>query len=42
MMKIIKTERNQIADEFLNDTVVTYFECDLLQNFPNDDIMCRL
>ena len=30
-MKIIKTElRNKISDEFLNDTVVTYFEsCNL-------------
>ena len=30
-MKIIKTKvHNPIADEFLNDTVVTYFKCDLL------------
>ncbi|CAO2834964.1 unnamed protein product [Amaranthus hypochondriacus] len=29
----------KIADEFLNDTVVTYFECDLLQSLSNNDIM---
>ena len=41
-MKIIKIElRNKISDEFLNDTVVTYFECDLFQNLSNDDIMRR-
>ncbi|XP_057528552.1 uncharacterized protein LOC130807378 [Amaranthus tricolor] len=41
-MKIIKIElRNKISDEFLNDTVVTYFECNLFQNFSNDDIMRR-
>ncbi|XP_057540815.1 uncharacterized protein LOC130818674 [Amaranthus tricolor] len=29
-MKIIKTElRNKISDEVLNDTAITYFECDL-------------
>ncbi|CAO2817285.1 unnamed protein product [Amaranthus hypochondriacus] len=41
-MKIIKTElRNKISDEFLNDTVVAYFECDLFQSLSNEDIMRR-
>ncbi|CAO2831922.1 unnamed protein product [Amaranthus hypochondriacus] len=41
-MKIIKTElRNRISDEFLNDTVVAYFECDLFQSLSNEDIMRR-
>ena len=41
-MKIIKTKlRNKISDEFINDIVVTYFECDLFQNLSNDDIMRR-
>ena len=39
-MKFIKTKlRNSISDEFLNDTVITYFELDLFQSLSNDDIM---
>jgi len=39
-MKFIKTKlRNRISDEFLNDTVITYFELDLFQSLSNDDIM---
>jgi len=41
-MKIIKTSlRNRISDEFLNDTVITYFEDDLFESVSNDDIMYR-
>jgi len=39
-MKIIKPNlRNRISDEFLNDTVITYFEDDLFETVSNDDIM---
>ena len=39
-MKYIKTNlRNRIADEFLNDTVITYFEDDLLESISTDDIL---
>jgi len=41
-MKIIKTSlRNRIPDEFLNDTIITYFEEDLFESVSNDNIMCR-
>jgi len=33
--------RNRISDEFLNDTVITYFEDDLFETVSNDDIMYR-
>ena len=39
-MKFIKPKlRNRISDEFLNDTVVTYFEIDLFTGLSNNDIM---
>ena len=39
-MKIIKPNlRNRISDEFLNDTVITYFEDDLFETVSNDDIV---
>jgi len=39
-MKFIKTKlRNRISDEFLNDTVITYFDIDLFQSLSNDDMM---
>ena len=39
-MKNIKTNlRNRISDEFLNDTVITYFENDLFESVSNDNIM---
>jgi len=42
VMKIIKISlRNKISDEFLNDTVITYFEDDLFKSVSNDDIMYR-
>ena len=31
----------QILDELLNDTVITYFEDNLLENILNNDIMYR-
>ena len=41
-MKIINTNlRNRISDEFLNDTIITYFEDDLFETVSNDDIMYR-
>jgi len=41
-MKIIKTNlHNRILDEFLNDTVITYFKDDLFEKVSNDDIMYR-
>ena len=39
-MKFIKNKlHNRISDEFLNDTIVTYFEIDLFKSLSNDDIM---
>jgi len=39
-MKFIKTKlRNKMSDEFLNNTVVTYFEIDIFKSLSNDDIM---
>jgi len=39
-MKFIMTKlRNKISDEFLDDTVVTYFEIDLFKSLSNNDIM---
>ena len=39
-MKFIKTKlRNKISDEFLSDTVVTYFEIDIFKSLLNDDVM---
>ena len=39
-MKFIKTKlRNKISDEFLNDTVVTYFEIDIFKSLSNHDNM---
>ena len=41
-MKYIKNNlRNRISDEFLNDTVITYFEDDLFESVSNDDILHR-
>ena len=33
--------RNRISDEFLNDTVITYFEDDIFKIISNDNIMYR-
>ena len=42
LMKYIKTNlRNRISDEFLNDTVITYFEDDLFKSVSIDDILHR-
>ena len=42
MMKIINTNlRNGTSDEFLNDTVITYFEDDLFEIVSNYDSICR-
>jgi len=39
-IKFIKIKlRNRILDEFLIDTVITYFEIDLFQSLSNNDIM---
>jgi len=41
-MKYIKTNlRNRISYEFLNDTVITYFEDDLFKSISTDDILHR-
>ena len=41
-MKIIKISlHNRISYEFLNDTVIAYFEDDLFESVSNDDIMYR-
>jgi len=42
MMKIVNTNlRNRTLDEFLNDTVITYFEDDLFETVSNDDSIYR-